>query len=85
MMETSATKLVQLRATDDIKKFEAGAVYYVGIPKNQQLIWDESMFSDIDELQGADSESGSFDNAFNQDMPDDGNIILAGPIIIKKK
>ena len=77
--------LYELRATDTIKKFEAGAVHYVGVDKLQQLTWDQYNRADIDELQGADSESGSFDNAFNQDVPDDGNIILAGLFFIKKK
>ena len=77
--------LFSLRATDTIKKFEAGAVYYVGISKKQQLAWNESNRASIDELQGADSAANSFDNAFNQKMPDDGIIILAGQALIKKK
>ncbi len=76
---------IQLFNTNETRKFEAGAVYYVSLAKNQQRIWDKYKKETIDELQGADSVASSFDNAFNQDVPDDGNIILTGTHFIKKQ
>lgn len=75
----------ELRDSDTIAEFEAGAVYYVGIPENQRGIWDDSNKADIDELQGTGSEDSSFDNAINNNVPKEGNIIVAGPFFIKKK
>ena len=75
---------IQLRNSNETKKFEAGAVYYTSF-SNQQKVWDRYKKETIDELQGADSVANSFDNAFNHDVPDDGNIILAGIHFIKKQ
>lgn len=79
------SKALNLLDSDDIDKFEAGAVYYIGMAKNQQMVWDESFFSDIDALEGTNGESNSFDNAINSNMPNEGNIIIAAPYFIKKK
>lgn len=75
---------IQLLNSNETKKFEAGAVYYTSF-STQQKAWDEYNRANIDELQGVDSVTNSFDNAFNQNVPDDGNIILAGTHFIKKK
>ncbi len=76
---------LELRSTDMIKKFEAGAVHYVSVPKQQQLVWDQYNLASIDELQDTGSAANSSNNALNQRMPGDGNIILAAPIFIKKQ
>ncbi len=79
------SKNLILEDSDDIKQFKAGAVYYIGIPKNQQVMWDESLFSDIDALEGTNGESDSFENATSNNVPEEGNIIITAPIFIKKK
>jgi hypothetical protein len=79
------SKNLILEDSDDIKQFEAGAVYYIGMAKNQQVMWDESLFSDIDALEGTNGESDSFENATSNNVPKKGNIIITAPIFIKKK
>jgi len=83
VLNMSSSK-IQLLNSNETRKFESGAVYYVSFA-NQQKVWDNYERSNIDELQGADAAVSSFDNAFNQDVPNDGNIILAGMFFIKKK
>ena len=84
-IDTSTTGVVELRDSDDIKKLEAGAVYYVGAPINQDIVWDEANKSDIDALQGVGPESNKYTNISSENMPDDGNIVIAGAVLIKKK
>ncbi len=79
------SKALQLRDSDDIDQFEAGAVYYIGMAENQQIMWDESNIADINELQGTASAATSFDNAIDQNAPNDGNIVIAASYFIKKK
>lgn len=76
--------LYELRNSDTMRKFEAGAIYYVGI-RNQQITWNELNKSSIEDLQGAASAPMTFDETFNNDFPDEGNLILAGSIFVKKK
>lgn len=84
-IDTSTTGVVELRDSDDIKKLEAGAVYYVGAPINQDMVWQEANKSDIDALQGIGPESNKYTNISSENMPDDGNIVIAGAVLIKKK
>lgn len=84
-IDASTPGTVYLQDTDDIKRFNAGEVYYVGVAKNQQIVWQEANMADIDSLQGVGSVADAYENAINNNMPDDGNIVLAGSIFIKKK
>ena len=77
-------KSYHLSDTETIKKFEAGAVYYIGF-FDQQKTWNDYNRSSINDLQGAASAPENYDETFNEDFPEDGNIILAGGILVKKK
>lgn len=76
--------LYELRNSDTIRKFEAGAIYYVGV-RNQQYVWDTNNRASIEELQGVASVPQTFNETFNEDFPDNGNVILAASIFVKKK
>ena len=82
-LDMSSSK-IQLLNSNETRKLESGAVYYVSFA-NQQKVWEEYKRANIDELQGTGAAVNSFNNAFNQDVPNDGNIILAGMFFIKKK
>jgi hypothetical protein len=83
---TQTTENIRIHGSgeDEMRKFEAGAVYYISLG-DQQLIWEEDRKESIDELQGISPVVSALDNALNQRVPDDGNIVLLGMYFIKKQ
>lgn len=67
-----------------LEKLVGGSIYYVALTPDQEDIWQEMNRSDIDKLEGVDSEADAYNAATSDPTPDE-IIVLTSQFIIKKK